>query len=314
MVSLGSLCTTEKPKPVLSVVVIVHRMPEQAARTLFTLSTAYQIGVTEDDYEIIVVENASDLPLGEPRSRQLANNQSYHYREDGRKSPVFAVNFGVAQAKADHVAILIDGARMLSPGVIRHTLAALRAAPDAVVSVPGYHLGTELQQVAVNKGHDQAADAALLHSIGWPQDGYRLFDIAVLSGSSRHGFFRPHAESNFLAVSRAKWHAVGGMDARYDDLGGGMANLDLYKRLLESDGSPIYLLFAEGTFHQFHGGITTNSRTAERDTIMQAIAEQDAAIRGTDTAVPGNTAILFGTPHPGVYRFVELSLRHGKKK
>lgn len=296
-------------KPKLSIIMVVHRMPEQAARTLVSLSPGYQRGVDAGDYEVIVVENPSDQMLGE----QAAGAVRYFGRAETAKSPVGAVNFGVAQARADHVAILIDGARMLTPGVVAQTLAALRADPQAAVSAPGYHLGHELQQVAVNKGHDAATDSGLLAGIGWPRDGYRLFDIAVLSGSCRQGFFRPHAESNFLALSRQKFQALGGMDARYDDLGGGMANLDFYKRLLSTPGTALYLLFGEGSFHQFHGGITTNTPEAERPAIMQAIQAQDALLRGTDTALPSTVPILFGMAHPAVIRFVEYSLRQARK-
>jgi hypothetical protein len=296
-------------RPSLSIVMVVHRMPEQAARTLLSLSPAYQRGVAAGEYEVIVVENPSDQLLG----AAAAGPVRYFLQEKAAKSPVAAVNFGVAQARADHVAILIDGARMLSPGVVAQTIAALRADPQAAVSAPGYHLGHELQQVAVNKGHDEATDRALLDSIGWPADGYRLFEIAVLSGSCRQGFFKPHAESNFLALSRRKFQALGGMDARYDDLGGGMANLDFYKRLLETPGTALYLLFGEGSFHQFHGGITTNTPEAERAVIMQAIKAQDEGLRGSDTALPANVPILFGAAHPGVMRFVEQSLKQVRK-
>ena len=294
-------------RPRLSIVMVVHRMPEQAARTLVSLSPAYQRGVAAADYEVIVVENPSDRVLGATAGTR------YFLRAEAAKSPVGAVNFGVAQARADHVAILIDGARMLSPGVVAQTLAALRADPEAAVSAPGYHLGHELQQVAVNSGHDAAADAALLDGIGWPADGYRLFDIAVLSGSCRQGFFLPHAESNFLALSRHKFQALGGMDTRYDDLGGGMANLDFYKRLLESPGTALYLLIGEGSFHQFHGGITTNTPAAERAAIMQAIKAQDEGLRGAGVALPTKIPILFGAAHPGIYRFLDHSLKQARK-
>ena len=295
-------------RPNLSIVMVVHRMPEQAARTLLSLGPGHQRGVRAGDYEVIVVENPSDRVLGAAAAGQ-SGPVRYFLRGAAAKSPVAAVNFGVAQARGDHVAILIDGARMLSPGVVAQTLAALRADPDAAVSAPGYHLGHELQQVAVNKGHDAATDAALLAGIGWPADGYRLFEVAVLSGSCRQGFFKPHAESNFLALSRRKFLALGGLDGRYDDLGGGMANPAFYKRLLESPGTPLYLLIGEGSFHQFHGGITTNSPEGERDAIMRAIRAQDQALRGEDTALPAAEPVLFGRVHPLALRFVEYSLK-----
>lgn len=309
---LGRLFSRDAPRDGLrlSVVVIVHRMADQAERTLISLAPAYQQGVAARDYEVIVIENASDQPLGADRATAAlgAGQLSYHWREEVQRSPVPAVTAGVALARGSHLAIVIDGARMLSPGVIRHTLAALRADPEAAVSVPGYHLGAELQQIAVNKGHDAAADAALLDGIGWPADGYRLFEVAVPSGSSRRGFLRPQSESNFLALSLAKWRAIGGMDARYDDHGGGKANLDLYKRLLDHPGTALYLLFGEGSFHQFHGGITTNTPEADREAIMAAINAQDRTIRGENVRPPANPPILFGTVHPAVYPFLRRAL------
>lgn len=298
--------------PRLSVVMVVHRMAEQAERTLQSLAPPCQRGVMGGDYEIVLIENESDDALGEARARAALGaggpRLTYRLASDDSQSPVGAVNQGVALTRAPHVAILIDGARMLSPGVIRGTLDALRADPEAAVSVPGYHLGEELQQIAVNKGHDAATDRALLAKVGWPADGYRLFDIAVLSGSCRAGFFRPHAESNFLALSRAKWQRVGGMDARYRGHGGGMANPDLYKRVLESPGTALYLLWAEGTFHQFHGGVTTNTQGEARAAIMAAIQAQDRALRGENPGLPQAVPILFGAPHPGIWRFLRHSL------
>ncbi|MBB2494408.1 glycosyltransferase [Aquipseudomonas ullengensis] len=294
--------------PRLSIVVIVYKMPDQAEKTLYSLSPAYQQGVSEDDYEVIVVENHSDRLLGHERATQYAGNVRYFPREETLRSPVNAINFGAEQATGSHISIMIDGARMVTPGVVRLALEAFRMAPHAAVSAPGYHIGHKLQQVAVNEGYDEKAEASLLASIEWPQDGYRLYDIAVLSGSCQGGFFRSNYESNFICMSMRKWAALGGMDIRYNDFGGGNANLDLYKRLLEYPDTPFYLLFGEGSFHQFHGGVTTGTRKAERDVIYKALDDQDRSIRGDDRAPPDVRPILLGSPHPSVYRFVRLSL------
>ncbi|TXH91690.1 MAG: glycosyltransferase family 2 protein [Pseudomonas sp.] len=297
-----------RPRPKLSIVVIVYKMPDQAEKTLLSLSPAYQQGVREKDYEVIVVENHSDRLLGAARACQHASNVRYYHRQESQRSPVNAINFGAAQARGHYVAIMIDGARMLSPGVVRLTLSAFQADPQAAVSAPGYHIGHKLQQVAVNEGYDELAEAELLKSISWPQDGYRLFDIAVLSGSCQGGFFQANYESNFIAMPTKKWKALGGVDTRYNDFGGGNANLDLYKRLLESPGTAFYMLFGEGSFHQFHGGVTTGTRKAERDVIYKQLDDQDRALRGDDRAPPNVRPILFGTPHPSVYRFIRHSL------
>lgn len=295
-------------KPRLSIVVIVYKMADQAERTLYSLSNAYQQGVDAQDYEVIVVENYSDQVLGEERAAHQCAGVRYFLRHETQRTPVHAINFGAEQARADHVAIVIDGARMVTPGVVRHTLQAFTLDPEAAVSVPGYHLGRELQQVAVNSGYNEAIEAALMAGVDWPRDGYCLFDIAVFSGSFLAGFFGANYESNFIATSVRKWRQIGAMNPRYDDFGGGKANLDLYKRLLEAPDTPLYLLYGEGTFHQFHGGVTTGTPKQERDAIMAQVQKQDIEIRGQQRGAPQAQAILLGAPHPAMYRFIRQSL------
>lgn len=294
--------------PRISIVVVVYRMPAQAERTLHSLTAGYQAGVDERDYEVIVVENRSDQLLGPARALATGRNVRYFHRDEPDRTPVHAVNYGVSKARARHVAVMIDGARLLSPGVVGQALKILASDRHAAITTPGYHIGAELQQVAVNGGYDERSDAALLEGIGWPTDGYRLFDIAVLSGSCQRGFFHTHGESNFVATSMQRWDSIGGMDARYNDFGGGMANFDLYKRLLETPCTPWYLLFAEGSFHQFHGGITTNTRTEERERILEAIHAQDLRIRGEERRAPKASPVFFGAVHPRVHRFIRHSL------
>ncbi|MGL4318370.1 MAG: glycosyltransferase family 2 protein, partial [Pseudomonas sp.] len=140
-------------KPRLSIVVIVYKMADQAERTLYSLSTAYQRGVSERDYEVIVVENCSDHLLGAERATRHGNNVRYFLRQETQRTPVHAINFGAAKAHGSHVAIMIDGARMVTPGIVRQALKAFEAEPEGAVSAPGYHLGSKLQQVAVNEGY-----------------------------------------------------------------------------------------------------------------------------------------------------------------
>ena len=82
-----------RPRPKLSIVVIVYKMPDQAEKTLLSLSPAYQQGVREKDYEVIVVENHSDRLLGAARACQHASNVRYYHRQESQRSPVNAINF-----------------------------------------------------------------------------------------------------------------------------------------------------------------------------------------------------------------------------
>jgi hypothetical protein len=294
-------------RPRLSIVVVVYRMPDQADKTLLSLSPAYQRGAAARHYEVVVVENHSDRLLGRERATRHAENVRYFQRHETRRTPVHACNEGVARARGTHVAIMIDGARMLSPGVVRQTLEIVRWMPRAAVCTPGFHLGHKLQQAAVCDGYDERAEELLLREIAWPQDGYRLFEQSVFSGTSGGGFFLPMWESNYFAMPVPTWRRLRGMDPRYDDFGGGNCNLDLFKRLLEQPRMPLVLLYGEGSFHQFHGGVTTNTPPEERARIYQRLTEQDVAIRGPLEPPPWRP-LLYGTPHPAVQRFLTKSL------
>ena len=299
-----------RPTPLLSVVVILYDMPDQAARTLASLARGYQVGVEESDYEVIVVENGSPNNLPGPVIEALPANFSYFLRENAEPTPAHAINFGAARARGRYICIMIDGARMLTPGVIRHILLGHRLFDTAVVSVPGYHLGRELQQEAVNSGYGLDEERELLRSIDWPGDGYRLFDIACFSGSCAGGFFQPNSESNCISMPRELWDRLGGYDIRFDLRGGGFINLDFYKRACELPGVKHVVALGEGTFHQFHGGVTTGGQAAEkRDAYLEASRRQYRSLRGEDFSPPDTRPTYLGELPLQVQRFIHYSSR-----
>ena len=95
--------------------VVVYDMPEQARRTLYSLSTDYQRGVEADDYEVIVVENHSRRVLGEQAATAYPGNFRYLLRHEQLPTPVFAINDAAALATGTHITVMIDGARMVTP-------------------------------------------------------------------------------------------------------------------------------------------------------------------------------------------------------
>lgn len=291
----------------ISFVVIVYKMPEQAEKTLYSLSTAYQQGVSEDDFEVIVVENASSAVLGEARACQYGDNVRYFYRQETLPSPVPAVNFGAAEATGSHVTIMVDGARMLTPSVVSYMLAATRLHPSALVALPGYHLGPKLQQRSMLEGYCEEVEAELLASIDWPSDGYRLFDIACLSGTSTSGFFKPIGESNCYCVPVGVWAEVGGFDPAFTETGGGQVNLDFFKRTVELPQSVLVVLPGEGSFHQFHGGITTGTQGESRVKAMEDHFNQYAQLRGGPYQSPTKRPIYLGSFPDSAMRYVKHS-------
>jgi glycosyltransferase involved in cell wall biosynthesis len=299
-----------RPVPLVSFVVVCYDMPAQAANTLYSLTTEYQAGVEEADYEVVVVENASSNNLSAEFIESLPSNFSYYLRQDPQPTPAHAINFGADQTSGKHICIMIDGARMLTPGVVRHLLLGHRLFDNAVVSVPGYHLGRELQQEAVSSGYGLREESELLRSIEWPREGYRLFDIACFSGSSAPGFFLPNSESNCISMPRALWAQLGGYDTRFDFRGGGLINLDFYKRACELDCVHHVILLGEGTFHQFHGGVTTGGQSAEmRNAYIEASKRQYELLRGVEYVRPDTRPTYLGELPPQVQRFIRYSSR-----
>ncbi len=309
MITAGGTQPSAPPAPpVVSIVVVLYDMPSQAERTLYSLSPEYQHGVSESDYEVIVVENESSNNL-EPRViASLPANFSYHLRAEREPTPVHAVNHGAGMARGRYVCIMIDGARMVTPGVVRNLLRGHRLHDHAVVTVPGYHIGSQLQQDAVDQGYGEQEDQALIDACGWPANGYNLFDIACFSGSCSGGFYLPISESNCISMPRHVWAGVGGMDTRFNIRGGGMVNLDLYRRACEFDGVEHVVLQGEGTFHQFHGGVTTGGESKQsRATLMAEIDRQYERIRGECYRNPETTPVFLGELPPQVLRFVQSS-------
>jgi glycosyltransferase involved in cell wall biosynthesis len=298
------------PMPRLSVIVVVHNMRREAPRTLHSLSPVYQQGISEADYEIIVVENGSSSCLSPQLVEAIAPNFRYmSLGADARPSPARAINAGVQAAAAEAVGIMIDGARLVTPGVLRHAMLALSLSDRAVVSTLAFHLGPAMQNVSMTAGYGPAAEDGLLDQIAWPSDGYRLFEVAALAGSSEDGWFLPVAESNCLFLSKAMYRDVGGYSEAFQFPGGGMVNLDFYRRVCDQTDTQLITLLGEGTFHQFHNGIMTNRPAADMHAMWQEYEREYVRIRGVPFAKPTRPATYFGSlPVPAV-PWLERSVR-----
>lgn len=274
----------------LSVIVAFYNMAREAPRTLFTLSPSYQRGVSYTDYEVLAVDAGSTVPLSQEFVAGFGPNFRLH-RAPAAPSPAAAINQAARLAGGDAIAVCIDGARMLSPGIIRLMLAAFRAYPDPVVATLAWHLGPKLQNESMLDGYDQAHEDRLLETVDWRGDGYELFRISCFAANSRPGWFCPIGESNCLAVRRTAWERLGGLDERFVSPGGGYVNLDFYREACEQLDQLVILL-GEGTFHQFHGGVATNVPMANQPWV--AFHEEYQAIRGRPFAKPTRQADYLG--------------------
>ncbi len=277
-------------EPRLSVVVVTYNMNRELPRTLLSLSSQMQVGVTPGDYEIIVVDNGSSQPCSQAQLAGFLPNPRVINVEHPNASPAHAVNLGINAAKGDLIGVLIDGARIASPGLLANALRAARVHPRAVIGTLGFHLGPEVQMASVNRGYNQEVEDRLLRDIAWQDDGYQLFGASVFAGSSAAGWFAPIAESDAIFMSRELWAELGGLDERFIQPGGGLVNLDLFRRACLHRGTQLVIIMGEGTFHQVHGGVATNAQTSPWDQFH----DEYVRLRGEPFAVPGVEPIFLG--------------------
>ena len=148
------------------------------------------------DVEVIVLDNGSNHPPATETINSWPYNVRYIFLENADPSPAKALNFGASIARADILCPVIDGARMASPGLLASGLSALKYSERTLAASIGFHLGDDLQQIAVTKGYNQEIEDELLRTIDWPINGYRLFEIAAPGGSSRTAWFGTISESN----------------------------------------------------------------------------------------------------------------------
>ncbi len=288
--------------PSLSIVVVVHNMQREAARTLHTLCAEYQTNVDAGQYEVLVVDSGSSTPLPAGLVASFGSNFRHFAITPRHPSPVSALEFGYTQCRAPFVAFAIDGARMLSPGCIGSMITLLAQNPCNFVYTAGFHLGEQSQQLAASTGYDQKAEDVLLQTVDWKKDGYLLFSIACLAGSSSQGMLNPIAESNLFALSRTHHDAIGGFNARFTSPGGGYVNLDYFQRAMSHPALQPILLLGEGTFHQYHGGAAANAPPdSERHALFRREYE---SIRGQPFLRPVRRPAYYGRAHPLSQRFL----------
>jgi hypothetical protein len=230
--------------------------------------------------------------------------------EDAHPSPVNAINFAVSKSLGSTIGIILDGARMITPGLLCAAKGALRLSENTIVNTLAWHLGPSHQSVSVHQGYSQAEEDNLLEAINWKANGYRLFDCAAWAFSNPSGHFGPLAESTATFMSREFYDAVGGYDPLFTLPGGGYATLDFFKRCCEAPDTKLVILAGEGTFHQFHGGSTTGLGAKEYGTLA---AQEYQKIRGNSYAAPNIRPIFYGNIEPSVYPWLYKSIEANSK-
>src|SRR3954454_3393771 len=118
----------------LSVVVVTHQIEPQTRRTLHSLTRGYQRGVSGIDYDVLVVDNGSPDPFPEAALAPLDGTFRLHRIDPAPPSPAYAANLGVSMTTGLNVCVILDGARMVTPGVIATGLQAASLYPRPIVT------------------------------------------------------------------------------------------------------------------------------------------------------------------------------------
>jgi glycosyltransferase involved in cell wall biosynthesis len=279
-------------------------MARELPRTLRSLAPAYQRGIDADDYEVIVVDNGSPVPVDAALFEGFGGHVRRVRLDPAPPAPARAANLGIAESRADFVGLLIDGARLASPGLLAAAVLGRRLADRPVVATLGWHLGPVRHMDAAAAGYDRGVEDALLEALDWERDGYRLFSASTLAGSSARGWFAPMGESNGLFMPKPMWNELGGIDEAFVLPGGGLSNHDLYRRACSLDGAELIVLLGEGTFHQIHGGAATSGRFAWRE-----MHDEYRALRGRDYQPPQNEPTFVGRVPDAALEPLATSLR-----
>jgi glycosyltransferase involved in cell wall biosynthesis len=280
----------------LSVILISYDMAREIPRTLQGLSRTYQQGANDLEYEVILVDNGSPVPLDPASWAGIDVPVRLIQLTDASPSPARAINIALEETVGEIICLMIDGAHILTPGVFRMAMACYAAFEDPVVATRYFWLGPDAQNESIEQGYDKAVEDQLLQSINWPEDGYRLFEIGtpLRSGPENINWFNRMFESNCLFMRRSLFLEQGGADERFDYPGGGFINLDIFGRAVDAPGVTAAQLIGEGCFHQLHGGTTTNVSTEQKNLSLERYRKQFEEIRGHGDVITKKTFFYMG--------------------
>jgi len=284
-----------KPKkPRFSFIVVFYNMQREAERTLLSLSRAYQQAAEDIDYEVLCIDNGSSPPM----ERAFVESYGPQFRlirpDPALPSACKAINDAARQARGEHLCIMIDGAHILSPGVLCQANEALTGNPNAIVALRQWFVAGD-QRWLGDHGYTREHEDQLFGRGRWPDDPYSIFEISRPMQDPSGGWYHAMAETNCLFLPARLFRDIGGFDERFDEPGSGFANLDLFERAAASAEGGIISLLGEASFHQFHGGTTTNTSDRTKNRLVSQYNAKYRALKDRGfSAVDQQRLLYFG--------------------
>ncbi|MEL6211533.1 MAG: hypothetical protein AAFR44_15405, partial [Pseudomonadota bacterium] len=200
---------------------------------------------------------------------------------------------------------------MLTPGILRNTRELWSLFPNPVIGVPQFMLGRESQNLTrIAEPFETEGDE--LKRLGWPTDGYALYNYAIYPGENFHRSYIESVESNCLITTKRVLEICGGYDERFAAPGGEMANLEIYSRLINDPRNTYIVLPGEGSFHQDHRGTTTHRTPEERDALVARYKARFKELTGTDMVMNARSPFLYGKTRRLTQQIPTISKEYGK--
>jgi glycosyltransferase involved in cell wall biosynthesis len=293
---------------VISVVVNFFNNQRELPRTLHTLTAAYQ---NYDDFEVVVLDNGSQVPVEESLVRSFGTQFRLVRREPGDVSPAAAINEAVLSALGSVVVVMIDGAHMVSPGVYRGVHNAMKISQNVIVATTPFHLGPAMQNDSRQESYGQIVEDQLLALVDWREDGYQLFQVAAECADMSRGWLGCLFESCCFGMRRENFLRMGGYDTVFRSPGGGMVNVDFFRRAVGDLGRDYVLLVGEGSFHQFHGGVASNTNWEEHP--WDRYHSEYEAVRGEKYTRLARVPFVMGSMNPNNLLAWQKTAVHGLK-
>ncbi|NNE56513.1 MAG: glycosyltransferase [Hellea sp.] len=295
----------------LTIIIAYYNIPKHIERTLQSCAPAYQ-NAAKDKIEVIIADNGSTEPLPDDLQQRFPFISKI-LRTEGKPSPVFALNAAIAHAKFSTIALIIDGAHILSPGVFKNTREVCQLYHRPVINVPQYYLGKVSQNL--NPITDAwKRETWWLNRLEWPQKGYNLFKYALFPSENIQRVLHGAIETNCLITTKEVLEDCGAFDERFDEPGAGYANLEIFSRLTNHADNTYVILPGEGTFHQDHDGTTTRKSPEERDQLVEKFRQRYTEVTGLETLLNLKSPQVYGTLRKSCEKIPTISHEYGQVK
>ncbi|HUW76757.1 MAG TPA: tetratricopeptide repeat protein, partial [Gallionella sp.] len=248
-----------KQNPMLSIVINFFNNRREAENTLHSLTRTYQKDLDDIPYEVIVLDNGSTEPLFEKQVLAFGPEFKYRFISTTSVSPVQAINMACRDALGEGILVIIDGAHILSPGVLRRCADAFTLFSAPFIATVPFHLGPKRQNESITEGYNQSIEDQLLSGCSWKSNGYNLYKVAGDFADANRGWFGCLFESSCFGIRKSDYFFLGGLDERFQSRGGGLVSPDFFNRAVSRENMQYVVLLGEGTFHQVHGGVASNT-------------------------------------------------------